>query len=945
MAASQTSAQDDPSDDWRSSPASQSARPIDQPESIEIVEESVEARPIDQMESAGMWEEPTEARPINQMEPSTNWEGKPRSPKPKTPRRLVGFITKSVFSVLALTVVVIGVKLSGLWEPGAVVKPVTNNDGKASEKPPSTPDLKSTTVGIDPSPNSGKLPTVELAVDIPELVGIKEKASPAEQVEMVRKYVEQLRSEPQKPDPARVRQCLHIVNEVLKTTADEAEKEKLDYWHKSLEEILEVLSFSAALRRNEPLEGGKLSTTLEDKQAVHRQATLIVDRLSLIAVALLGAIDDAPPMSFEWPLPPSFDTSWLAGHEKEWNRLKSDWLVETNPISRSKRLIRASEIARDLKQWDTCQFYHREAESLLPVSPKGWWAVDELNRIRPRLRRLKDEITDSQLQALRMSLATAEESIGKAKSRVDELEKGQLTAQQAIQEVARRGCEDLLKGHRLAERWKFLNPQDEMPPEIDPEKRKKVWKEGDEKLAAIQKNLTDSEGAYDSVTDDYAALDQLLSLASTWETERVVATRVASAKVSLAEFQQMFSAELDQQFKKDGKLSLWKTLQNLTWPTKDGKIVLEEDVRDVAKNVVTKKLEALFAGKDPADPQIVAALLEKVVELEKGRITVQQVIDVIALHGCEELLKRQLLAEQWASMKPQDGVLPPGVDLQKRTINWEEGQEKLAGIEKRLANYKDTGVYEGVDNDYSTLLLLRSLASEWKIERNVVVQIAAVELTPKKFQTSFEAELDRELEKDGKLSLWKTLEKLKWPAKDGKIVLESDVEAVAQKLRSEIKERRLADDQVVFISGQVGDVVRKLLFSWGYVPPEAPPVDLPQTGPVVPNPYKAIECFDLGYHAYFRSSEESSREAVRQLSLACQFAPDNALYRYFLGLAHYRVGDIEAAAVQARNGAKLELTHPYYGLPQRLERVQTQSRLWLERVRHSVHSAPIRSDS
>lgn len=150
--------------------------------------------------------------------------------------------------------------------------------------------------------------------------------------------------------------------------------------------------------------------------------------------------------------------------------------------------------------------------------------------------------------------------------------------------------------------------------------------------------------------------------------------------------------------------------------------------------------------------------------------------------------------------------------------------------------------------------------------------------------------------------------------------------------------RPLPNNQLSVVASQVSDAVKMMLFGWGYVPPSAPPLAASMST-VTPDPQQALACFQIGYQRYFQKGEDAEREAIRELSLACELDPDNVNYAYFLALAHYRAGDTESAAVQARHAATLEMQAGYSDLPRRLERVQYGPRRWLERVRETVRLA------
>lgn len=58
--------------------------------------------------------------------------------------------------------------------------------------------------------------------------------------------------------------------------------------------------------------------------------------------------------------------------------------------------------------------------------------------------------------------------------------------------------------------------------------------------------------------------------------------------------------------------------------------------------------------------------------------------------------------------------------------------------------------------------------------------------------------------------------------------------------------------------------------------------------------------------------------------------------------AQHRCGDVEDGALQVRCGAELELGRPDRNLGRQLEPVQGPRRQWLERIRDSIHLAPVR---
>ncbi len=164
--------------------------------------------------------------------------------------------------------------------------------------------------------------------------------------------------------------------------------------------------------------------------------------------------------------------------------------------------------------------------------------------------------------------------------------------------------------------------------------------------------------------------------------------------------------------------------------------------------------------------------------------------------------------------------------------------------------------------------------------------------------------------------------------------------ALSQEITNNLNTPRpLPKDQLGSVAGDVAAAVKTMLFGWGYVPPSAPPV-APLVNPAVtPDPLRAIEHFQAGYQRYFQSGDDAEREAIQQLSLACELDPDNVQYTYFLGLAYYRAGEIEKAAVQTRHAAQLEMQTGSGDISRRLERVQYGPRQWLERVRETVRVA------
>lgn len=133
------------------------------------------------------------------------------------------------------------------------------------------------------------------------------------------------------------------------------------------------------------------------------------------------------------------------------------------------------------------------------------------------------------------------------------------------------------------------------------------------------------------------------------------------------------------------------------------------------------------------------------------------------------------------------------------------------------------------------------------------------------------------------------------------------------------------------------------LDNWGYRPLQIPDDDRPNrssSDSVTPaQAEKSGESFDLGYQAYFSERPGAQREAVRHLTMACRLEPRSALYRYFLGMAYYRLGDRESAAAEIRLGTELEERNSdTVGIYKGLEREQGTARQWMEHVREVVRT-------
>ena len=818
-------ADDDVPDDWLASPSSEPARPLDQMESTEAWEPDSEARPVDDPETISS----EVARPMG--------VGKEIKPTPP-PRHRRG-------RLIAIAVLVVAA--GGLWGFGniwrqegeqVVVTPPTPNPLVL------TPDPNLPTPSPPPNPPGPSGPSgdglEELKVDI--------QKSDVNRAEVIRGFVEKLESAPQTPDPASVRECLRTIEELLKTPKDEEEKRKLDYWRRDLQDVLKLISFSSPLNRIErPIE---VITPPQVTAAESQDDTfpaVVGSPFYLIAFAFFGAVGD------EWPAPENFDDSWLTGRlGEDWKQLQRDWDDDPRPFRRTEKMVRASELARDSLQWDACLFYQQKADSILPIEPVGEIEKRKVSELQTRLVRLKVELdTHSQLQDLRASVKVADEKLKMAEKKlvgaedkVGELEKHRVTAAQAVQSVARRGSDDLLKRHQLVERWQELEPKEAaLPPGITLEARKKKWDEHQQQLVQIAARLKDNPDAYDEVADDYAALGHLLTIAQSWEAQAV--------RLPPEEFKRLFGVELDQQLSQDGKLWLLKMLQKFTLPTKEGTLVIDKDVETLAGTEVKKKLDELF--KDiPADSKVLAGLAKKVSELLKQNEALVKA-DIEQRHEAEQAKARQQTALEQA---------------------------------KKELNQSVTKASDGWNSD------LKKADLTWS-------------------------------------------ERLQLAAND---------------LRKEIKDslmlpRPLPNEQVDKMGDQVAASVKRQLFEWGYVPPEAPPTERPYRGNVVSDPDKASACFQRGYGAYLRPSPAGAQDAVRHFSMACQFAPEVALYRYYLGLAQHRCGDVEAGALQVRCGAELELGRPDRNLGRQLESVQGPRRQWLERIRDSIHLAPVRLDS
>ena len=853
MPAARNPADDDVPDDWLASPSSEPARPIDQ------------------MEPAEAWEPDSKAHPVDDPEPVTSDVTRPvdapeeiKSESPPGGGKL-----KYIVAIVAAFVVL---GAGGLWWSGSLsngggaekakqqvaVSQASGDSGATGTiQPPPSPDPTKKPTGdaqqteqrpTPPGPISS-LPPIDPKFQ--KKIDILEE-SPNDRIKNISEFVDELASSSGRPNKAEVEKYLEKVNDLLKSTTDEAERTKLDSWQRHLQYILKLVSaYSAPDHFDQGIQLPRPKELPAQSNLSDSPSGGFGGPIALLAMAFFGALDDT------WPVPENFDSSWLTGDRKtNWEKLERDWKATNQWFLRANALVQAGELARAASQPMVSEFYHKEATAQLPVTPATFVEKQAVTELSSRLTRLRVELTHAQLQSLREELQVARDGlkiaqadVAGAKSDVDKLTKERVTASEAVLAVSRRAAEVLMKRHRLADRWKKLEPKEgEIAPGVNFEVRKKEWDQEDKQLAEVQDRLIKNAGAYAEVADDHASLGHILSLVEAWEGEQDVADRVKKAKLSPEEFQKLFGTELERQLKKDGKLSLWETLQKLTWPTKEGKLVVDKDVEAIAETEVAKKLKELIDA--PAVSKVLAALVQT---MESG------------------------FAKQIAALTKADTEL-------RREI-----EQAKAGNQTSL--------------------------DQAKIELNQKINKAS----------------------DGWTSDLKKAD-LTWSER---------LELAANGLREEIKAtlmkpRPLPDDQVSRMGDQVAESVKKRLFEWGYVPPEAPPTDRPYRGNFFPDPDKGSRCFQRGYGAYLQPSPAAAQEAVRHFSMACNFDPEVALYRYYLGLAQHRCGDVEDGALQVRCGAELELGRPDRNLGRQLEPVQGPRRQWLERIRDSIHLAPVR---
>lgn len=98
----------------------------------------------------------------------------------------------------------------------------------------------------------------------------------------------------------------------------------------------------------------------------------------------------------------------------------------------------------------------------------------------------------------------------------------------------------------------------------------------------------------------------------------------------------------------------------------------------------------------------------------------------------------------------------------------------------------------------------------------------------------------------------------------------------------------------------------------------------------------AEECFRRGFSAFFSTSPYSGQEAAVQFARAVQLEPKESMNRYFYGLSLRKVGRIDEAVEHVRYAAQQERKNGATDYFLRLEKVQGESRQWLERIRHTV---------
>jgi hypothetical protein len=95
---------------------------------------------------------------------------------------------------------------------------------------------------------------------------------------------------------------------------------------------------------------------------------------------------------------------------------------------------------------------------------------------------------------------------------------------------------------------------------------------------------------------------------------------------------------------------------------------------------------------------------------------------------------------------------------------------------------------------------------------------------------------------------------------------------------------------------------------------------------------KSTASFVDGQRAFL---DRDYRLAIDTLTEVGGAEPTNALAFYYLALAHREVGDVAAADSTLPTAVEVESSHPIANWGKRMERVQGQRRLWVEKSRRA----------
>lgn len=510
--------------------------------------------------------------------------------------------------------------------------------------------------------------------------------------------------------------------------------------------------------------------------------------------------------------------------------------------------------------------------------------------------------------------------------------------------AVRRAMDDLLidpanpetaDKHRVVRKWQSLEPKNAASANY--EKRKESWTNEQGKLTPIVGRWLKKPGAvaYPELEADYSELRRILAIAAdTEKEERPDQSGLVAARQSCDEL----ISQVNDQFNNLDPKPVPEETESQKERREKRKAELDKIRTEVA--VIQKRLDdnkneikGVYAEveKDRTALQKVKSTLER---WELEYFVAETVNERPAGNVSKESIEAKL--NELPRKYIQNADLPQAItnEFQKKMLALFEGKSPcdpqfICGLAERTRYLLQERTVQTAENSKQRQALVKAQADLEQLIKHVKAdweaQLSGVDVASKESLKSAQSEWMALFTKSDAVSSERLL-------------------SIAGQLRDEIKAsqtvpRPIPAEQVDELTRKSSETIRKMLYEWGYTPlAEAPSIDYESFS----DPVTAADHFNRGYNAYFLTSKESEREALRQLTTACELAPTNPIYRYYLGLALLRSGDAEAGAVQVRNGAQLEFTNPYYGVAQQLERVQTTNRLWIDRIRQSVRRPPVK---